>query len=102
MEPSHTPKCLSCGTALLLEKSAFLQLNPPPPSAISLPARWRVVSKCNLETLSFMLAQIRKQERKVATVLLLVAAGVLVFWAGQKGKVRWGENPQAQQESDVA
>jgi outer membrane biogenesis lipoprotein LolB len=45
-----------------------------------------------------MLAQIRKQERKVATVLLLVAAGMLVSCASQKGNVALVKDPDAKQE----
>jgi hypothetical protein len=45
-----------------------------------------------------MLAQIRKQERKVATVLLLVAAGMLVSCASQKDNVTLVQDPDARAE----
>ena len=45
-----------------------------------------------------MLAQIRKQERKVATVLLLVATGMLVSCASQKENVALVKDPDAKQE----
>jgi hypothetical protein len=45
-----------------------------------------------------MLAQIRKQERKVATVLLLVGASMLVSCASQKGNVALVKDPDAKQE----
>ena len=45
-----------------------------------------------------MLAQIRKQEKKVATVLLLVAAGMLASCASQKENVALVNDPDAKQE----
>src|SRR5207237_9591257 len=88
--------------AASLEKFAFLQLNRRALSAISLPALWREASRCNLETLSFMLAQIRRQERKVAAVLLLAAASMLVSCASQKEQVAVVNDPDANTESASA
>src|SRR5256885_16029066 len=85
--------------AASLEKFAFLQLNRRALSAISLPTLWREASGCNLETPSSMLAQIRRQERKVAAVLLLAAAGMLVLCAGQKENVALVNDPDAKPES---
>src|SRR5437016_1798541 len=85
--------------AASLEKFAFLQLNRRALSAISLPALWREASRCNLETPSSMLAQIRRQERKVAAVLLLAAAGMLVSCASQKEHVALVNDPDAKPES---
>jgi hypothetical protein len=99
VEPQSEMLVVRDGTSL--EKSAFLQLNWPPQSAISLPAHWRVESKCNLETLSYMLAQIRKQEKKVATVLLLVATGLLVSCASQKDEVALVKDPDAKPEGAI-
>jgi len=45
-----------------------------------------------------MLAQIRKQERKVAAILLLVAASMLVSCASQKGNVALVKDPDAKPE----
>ena len=45
-----------------------------------------------------MLAQIRKQERKVAAALLLVAASMLVSCASQKGNVALVKDPDAKPE----
>jgi len=45
-----------------------------------------------------MLAQIRKQERKVAVILLLVAASMLVSCASQKGNVALVKDPDAKPE----
>jgi Spy/CpxP family protein refolding chaperone len=45
-----------------------------------------------------MLAQIRKQERKVATVLVLVAAGLLVSCASQSENVALVKDPDAKPE----
>lgn len=55
-------------------------------------------SKCNPETSSFMLAQIRKHERKVATALLLVAGTLLVSCASQKENVALVKDPDAKPE----
>src|SRR5258708_14036091 len=46
-----------------------------------------------------MLAQIRRQERKVAAVLLLAAAGMLVSCASQKEHVALVNDPGAKAES---
>src|SRR5260370_2546500 len=85
--------------AASFEKFAFLQLNRRPLSAISLPALWREASRCNLEIPSSMLAQIRRQERKVAAVLLLAAAGMLVSCASQKEHVPLVNDPDPKPES---
>ena len=45
-----------------------------------------------------MLAQIRKQEKKVAAVLLLAAASMLVSCATQKGDVALVKDPDAKPE----
>ena len=45
-----------------------------------------------------MLAQIRKQERKVAVVLLLAAASILVSCASQKENVALVKDPDAKPE----
>ena len=45
-----------------------------------------------------MLAQIRKQQRKVAAVLLLVAASMLVSCASQKKHVALVNDPDAKPE----
>src|SRR3982074_947212 len=95
---SRIPRCWSCETAPLLEKFVFLQLNRRPPSAISLPALWREASGCNRETLSSMLAQIRKQERKVAAVLLVAAASMLGSCATQRERVALVKDPDAKAE----
>src|SRR5260370_17938451 len=87
--------------AASFEKFAFLQLNRRPLSAISLPALWREASRCNLETPSSMLAQIRRQERKVAAVLLLAAAGMLVSCASQKEHLPLVNDPSAKPESPM-
>src|SRR5438270_11705346 len=68
-------------------------------SAISLPTLRREASRCNLETPSYMLAQILRQERKVAAVLLLAAAGMLVSCASQKEHVALVNDPDAKPES---
>jgi hypothetical protein len=54
--------------------------------------------KCNLETSLSMLAQIRKYEKKIATVLLLVAAGLLASCASQKENVALVKDPDAKAE----
>jgi hypothetical protein len=46
-----------------------------------------------------MLAQIRKQERKIAAVLLLAAASMLVSCATQKGDVALVKDPDGKPES---
>jgi len=46
-----------------------------------------------------MLAQIRKQQRKVAGVLLLAATSMLVSCASQKENVAIVKDPDAKQES---
>jgi len=46
-----------------------------------------------------MLAQIRKQRKKIASVLLLAAAGTLVSCASQKENVALVKDPDAKQES---
>jgi hypothetical protein len=46
-----------------------------------------------------MLAQIRKQEGKVATILLLSAASMLVSCATQKGNVALVKDPDAKPET---
>jgi hypothetical protein len=46
-----------------------------------------------------MLAQIRKQQGKIAGVLLLVATGTLVSCASQKDNVALVKDPDAKQES---
>jgi uncharacterized lipoprotein YajG len=46
-----------------------------------------------------MLAQIRKHERKVATLLLLVAAGLLASCATDKENVALVKDPDAKAES---
>jgi len=46
-----------------------------------------------------MLAQIRKQRRKIAAVLLLAAAGTLVSCATQKEHVTLVNDPDAKPES---
>jgi uncharacterized lipoprotein YajG len=46
-----------------------------------------------------MLAQIRKQERKIAAVLLLAAASMLVSCASQKEHVALVNDPDAKSES---
>jgi hypothetical protein len=46
-----------------------------------------------------MLAQIRKQERKVAAVLLLAAVSTLVSCASQKENVALVKDPDAKPES---
>src|SRR5438477_12784979 len=83
----------------LLEKFVYVQLYRGRLSARSSPARWREASKCNLETLLFMLEQIRKQERKVAAVLLLAAVSTLVSCASQKENVALVKDPDAKPES---
>ena len=45
-----------------------------------------------------MLAQIRKHEKKIATTLLLVVAGVLVSCASQKDNVALVNDPDAKPE----
>jgi len=45
-----------------------------------------------------MLAQIRNHERKTATALLLVAAGLMVSCASQKENVALVKDPDAKQE----
>jgi hypothetical protein len=45
-----------------------------------------------------MLAQIRKQERKIAVALLLVAAGMLASCASQKENVALVNDPDAKAE----
>jgi len=45
-----------------------------------------------------MLAQIRKQERKIAVALLLVAAGMLASCASQKENVALVNDPDAKPE----
>jgi len=46
-----------------------------------------------------MLAQIRKQRKKIASVLLLAAAGTLVSCASQKENVALVKDPDAKPES---
>ncbi len=46
-----------------------------------------------------MLAQIRKQERKVAAILLVSAASMLVSCATQKGDVALVKDPDAKAET---
>jgi hypothetical protein len=46
-----------------------------------------------------MLAQIRKQRRKIASVLLLAAAGMLVSCASQRDNVALVKDPDAKPES---
>jgi hypothetical protein len=48
-----------------------------------------------------MLAQIRKQERKVAAILLLSAATMLVSCATQKGDVALVKDPDAKAETTM-
>ena len=48
-----------------------------------------------------MLAQIRKQEGKVAAVLLLAAASMLVSCATQKGDVALVKDPDAKTETTM-
>ncbi|HET9856593.1 MAG TPA: hypothetical protein VFP99_02060 [Chthoniobacterales bacterium] len=48
-----------------------------------------------------MLAQIRKQERKVAAVLLLAAASMLVSCATQKGDVTLVKDPDGKPETSL-
>jgi hypothetical protein len=45
-----------------------------------------------------MLAQIRKQERKIAAILLLAAASILVSCASQKDQVTLVKDPDAKPE----
>ena len=54
--------------------------------------------KSNRETSLFMLAQIRKHEKKVATALLLVAVGLLASCASQKENVALVKDPDAKPE----
>ncbi|MEY2544491.1 MAG: hypothetical protein QOE81_1952 [Verrucomicrobiota bacterium] len=48
-----------------------------------------------------MLAQIRKQEGKVAAILLLAAASMLVSCATQKGDVALVKDPDAKAETTM-
>jgi len=48
-----------------------------------------------------MLAQIRKQEKKVATALLLVATGLLVSCASQKENVALVNDPDSKPEGAI-
>src|SRR5947207_13665833 len=78
------PRCSFCETGLRLEKFAFLQLNRRPPSAISSPTVWRAALKCNLETTSFMLAQVRNLRTIVIPVLLCAFVVGMTSCATQK------------------
>lgn len=48
-----------------------------------------------------MLAQIRKQERKIAAVLLLAATTILASCASQKERVALVNDPDAKQEGTL-